>query len=81
MTLLYFDGCSNWQLTHTRLIEALRATGHPDQPVTLRTVTTPEQADPFTDRNAPVGPSCRMFTTPAGHAGLRPSRRFTAVLT
>jgi hypothetical protein len=85
VTLLYFDGCPNWELTYARLREALAASGHPDQPITLRTVTTPEQAqaeqfggsptvlidgtDPFADSRAAVGLTCRMFTTPAGLAG------------
>ncbi|MBW3638300.1 MAG: thioredoxin family protein [Actinobacteria bacterium] len=96
VTLLYFDGCPSWQLADKRLLEALALTGHPDQPVTRRQVTTPEQAeqlgfrgsptvlvdgrDPFAEPGAPTGLACRMFRTPDGLAGAPTVEQLVAVL-
>ncbi|MDQ3612268.1 MAG: thioredoxin family protein [Actinomycetota bacterium] len=96
VTLLYFDGCPSWQLADERLLEALALTGHPDQPVTRRQVTTPEQAeqlsfrgsptvlvdgrDPFAEPGAPTGLACRMFRTPEGLAGAPTVEQLVAAL-
>ena len=85
VTLLYFDGCPNWQETEQRLRLALRALGTHEQQLTRRKVNSPEEAeqlsfrgsptvlvdgeDPFADPAAPVGLSCRLFPTPTGLAG------------
>ncbi|MDP9397784.1 MAG: thioredoxin family protein [Actinomycetota bacterium] len=85
VTLLYFDGCPNWQETDERLRLALRTLGEDEQQLEWREVNSPEEAerlsfrgsptvlvdgeDPFADPSAPVGLSCRLFRTPAGLAG------------
>ncbi len=82
--LLYFDGCPNYLKTITLLREALSAGGSSDE-IELVNVDTPEAAerwqfrgsptilidgkDPFLDRDAPVGLSCRIYLTPDGLAG------------
>ena len=96
VTLLYFDGCPSWQLADERLLKALALTGHPDQPVTRRQVTTPEQAeqlgfrgsptvlvdgrDPVAEPGAPTGRACRMFRTPDGLAGAPTVEQLVAAL-
>jgi hypothetical protein len=85
VTLLYFDGCPNWQVADARLREALIRAGRDDVHVEHRLVATPEQAeavgfrgsptvlvdgqDPFADPNAPVGLSCRVYRTEVGLGG------------
>ena len=85
VTVQYFDGCPNWQLTRDLVQEALRVVGLPAGALRLQAVPTAEQAeavgfrgsptvlvdgvDPFADPAAPVGLSCRLFPTPAGPAG------------
>jgi len=85
LSLLYFNGCPNWRLADERLRNALDRLGQPDQPIEYLTVTTPEQIDqlqfrgsptvlvngrdPFLDRDAPVGLSCRVYRTGDGLAG------------
>lgn len=83
ITLLYFDGCPNWQDAdaHLRILEA----EIPGLRVTRRIVDTPEEAersrfrgspsvlidgvDAFADDDAPVGLSCRVYQTPQGPTG------------
>ncbi len=97
VTLLYFDGCPSWQLADERLFEALTLTGHPEQTVTRRQVTTPEQAeqlgfrgsptvlidgrDPFAEPGVPTGLACRMFRTPDGLAGAPTVQQLVDALT
>ena len=85
VSLLYFDGCPHWRVADERLYEALARVGRPDVPIEYLTVTTPEQADelrfsgsptvlvngqdPFLERAAPVGLSCRIYRTDEGLAG------------
>jgi hypothetical protein len=85
VTLLYFDGCPNWTVADERLREALDQTGNPDVEVSYRKVSTPQDAesvefrgsptilvdgrDPFLERDAPVGLSCRVYRSEAGLAG------------
>lgn len=85
VTLVYFDGCPNWQVADQRLHEALDQLGRHDSSVDYHQVVTPEQAeseqfrgsptvlvdgvDPWADVNAEVGLSCRVFKTPDGLAG------------
>ncbi len=96
VTLLYFDGCPNWQQTEQRLHEALTRVGLPDTMLTRQAVDTPEDAerlafrgsptvlvnghDPFADPAAPVGLSCRVFQTPDGLAGAPTVEQLVAVL-
>ena len=81
VSLLYFDGCPNWQETESRLREVLG----PDATLTYVHVGTQEEAerlsfrgsptvlvdgrDPFADAGDPVGLSCRVFRTPEGLRG------------
>lgn len=83
MTLLYFDDCPNWTVVdeHLRTL----ASEYPDIEIDRRIVDTVEDAeatrfrgspsiivdgvDPFTDPDAPVGLSCRVYQTPDGPAG------------
>ena len=85
LSLLFFDGCPNWRVTHDRLREALARVGRDDVSVELRIVATPEEADaegfrgsptvlvdgqdPFLDRDSPVGLSCRVYRTADGLTG------------
>ena len=85
MSLLYFDGCPNWQEADERLREALARAGRDDVRVERHLVATHEEAvsagfrgsptvlvngwDPFADPDAPVGLSCRMYRTENGLAG------------
>ncbi len=85
VVLLYFDACPNWRLAEQRLRSLLRELGHEPDAVRLQQISTPEQADllsfrgsptvlidgvdPFADPAAPVGLSCRVFSTPNGLEG------------
>jgi hypothetical protein len=96
VTLLYFDGCPNWQVADGRLREALTRAGRDDVRVQHRQITTPEQAeaagflgsptvliggrDPFADPDTPVGLSCRVYRTEAGLAGAPTVESLLAVL-
>lgn len=94
--LLYFDGCSNWQLADERLQHALVQARRDDVRVTRRQVNTPEQAeaagfrgsptvlvngrDPFAGPDSAVGLSCRVFRTEFGLAGAPTVEQLLAVL-
>ncbi|MCU1606716.1 MAG: hypothetical protein JWP46_3181 [Modestobacter sp.] len=96
MTLLYFDGCPNWQEADTRVRQALREVGSPEDVLTLRRVQTPEQAellsfrgsptvlvngeDPFAEPAAPVRLACRVYRTADGLTGAPSVDELTAVL-
>ena len=96
VTLLFFDGCPNWQEADARIRQALREIGAPQGAVTLRRVETPEEAeqlsfrgsptvlidgdDPFADPSAPVGLSCRVYRIAAGLVGVPPLAALTAAL-
>jgi hypothetical protein len=96
VTVLYFDGCPNWQVADERLREALKLADRDDVRVEHRLVSTPEEAqaagfrgsptvlvngqDPFADPDAPVGLSCRVFRTEAGLAGAPTVEQLLAVL-
>jgi hypothetical protein len=85
VSLLYFDGCPNWNVANERLREALTHLGHGHADVQHHQVATPEEAeeaqfrgsptvlvngrDPFLDHESPVGLSCRVYRTPDGLAG------------
>ena len=45
ISLLYFDGCSNWHVADERLHAALVAVGRPDDEVGHVLVSTPEEAE------------------------------------
>lgn len=96
VTLLYFDGCPNWQVADERLQEALARAGRDDVRVQRRLVSTREEAeaarfrgsptvlvdgrDPFADPAAPVGLSCRVYRTADGLAGSPTVDQLLAVL-
>lgn len=96
VTVLYFDGCPNWHEAAEHVRQALREVGLPASALTLRRVSTPEEAermsfrgsptvlvngvDPFADPTAPVGLACRVYRTENGLAGTPPPDALTAVL-
>lgn len=96
ITLLYFDGCPNWSVADERLREALSQTGNPNVEVAYRKVSTPQEAeevgfrgsptilldgrDPFLDREAPVGLSCRVYRSEAGLMGAPTVQQLVEVL-
>lgn len=83
VTLQYFNGCPNWKETEAH-IETLRSEGF-DLAFDRQLIETPEAAeqygfrgsptvlidgvDPFADRDAPVGLSCRVYQTETGFGG------------
>ena len=83
VTLLYVDGCPNWAETDAHL--RMLADEFPDMVIIRVVVTSPEDAerlrfrgspsvlidgiDPFSDSDAPVGLSCRVYSTPHGLVG------------
>ncbi|MDQ3709583.1 MAG: thioredoxin family protein [Actinomycetota bacterium] len=93
VTLLYFDGCPNWQTAAARLTALADEL---DLTVTRRQITTPEQAeevgfrgsptvlvdgrDVFAVGHEPVGLSCRVYETPDGSAGAPTLEQLRAVL-
>lgn len=82
VTLLYFDGCPNWQIADERL-RGLRS--ELDFMLEHRKVETPEEAeragfrgsptvlvdgtDPFARGDEPSGLACRVYPTPDGSQG------------
>ena len=82
VTLVYFDGCPNWQSTNARL-ESLA--GEISFELDRRKIETVEDAerlkfrgsptvlidddDPFASGDEPVGLSCRVYRTENGLAG------------
>ena len=84
ITLQYFDGCPNWKTTDAHLT-TLIAEHDLDATIHYQLIDTPEAAqqhnfrgsptvlindvDPFTDPDAPVGLSCRIYQTALGPAG------------
>lgn len=82
VTLLYFEGCPNWETTY-RQLETLSV--ELDFELDRRQIDTPEDAerlafhgsptvlvdgrDPFAAGDEPVGLSCRVYVTDAGLAG------------
>ena len=84
ITLQYFDGCPNWEVTAAHLRELI-AQHQANASLHLQLIDTPEAAeihgfrgsptvlvngnDPFADPGAPVGLSCRVYVTPDGLAG------------
>ncbi len=93
VTLLYFDGCPNWQLADGRLATLAAELGFE---VARRRVDTPEEAEALAFRGSPtilvdgrdayargdepVGLSCRVYETPDGPAGAPTERQLRALL-
>jgi hypothetical protein len=94
VTLLYFDGCPNWETTYQQL-KTLSAELHFG--LDRRQVDTPEEADrlafrgsptvlvdgqdPFAAGDEPVGLSCRVYLTDAGLAGAPTEQQLREALT
>lgn len=94
VTLLYFDGCPNWQVTNSQL-ESLA--GEIGFDFDRRRVETSEEAerlkfrgsptvlidneDPFACGDEPVGLSCRVYRTEKGLAGAPAEGQLREVLT
>lgn len=94
VTLLYFEGCPNWQTTYRQLETLADELGFE---LERRQVTTPEDADrltfrgsptvlvdgddPFATGNEPVGLACRVYVTDAGLAGAPTEQQLREALT
>ena len=90
------EGCPNLPVTRRRLVAALDAVGQPDIGIRLRVVRTDADAaelgftgsptilidgsDPFPDRHAVVGLSCRLYRTTAGASGSPSVEQLAAAL-
>ncbi|WP_304453285.1 thioredoxin family protein [Nocardiopsis sp. YSL2] len=95
--LLYFSGCPNWRVAQERLIEALRLTGHAEQPIALVEVDTDERARQLRFPGSPTirldgrdalptpvqnhGMSCRVYAGPDGLSGAPSLDQLVRVLT
>ena len=85
VVLQYSADCPNWQRAHDLVRQVLHQLAQPDDVLVLQAVSTPQEAesvgfrgsptvlvdgvDPFADPSAPVGLTCRVFSTPDGLAG------------
>lgn len=83
--LQHIDDCPNWEVASKRLREALVATGHGDDPIALRTVRDPSEAERMGFAGSPTiyadgidlfasgedggALACRVYMTPSGLAG------------
>jgi len=83
--LLHIAECPNWEATSHLLRAALDATGHPDTPITVTLISSPESAERVPFAGSPtilvdgtdLFPSgertyelaCRMYLTSTGLAG------------
>ncbi len=54
VTLLYFDGCPNWEIADSRLTEAFGLVGHPEQHVERMLIATDEEAQAARFRGSPT---------------------------
>lgn len=95
ITLLYFEGCPNWQLAEQRL--GVLAAERPGLTVTRHVVETVEEAervgflgspsfqvdgvDVFATTGSQVGLTCRRYPTPDGVAGAPTVDQLRAALT
>lgn len=93
VTLLYFDGCPNWEATD----QHLRALADEfDLQISYRKIESPEEADEVDFRGSPtvlldghdplatgdelVGLSCRIYQTAGGPAGSPTIKQLRAAL-
>jgi len=95
VTLLYFDGCPNWQVADRRLAQL--AAERPDVTVSRRRVETAQEAerlrfggsptilvdgvDVFAGPRTTVGLTCRLYVTPDGLAGAPTLDQLRAAIT
>lgn len=96
ITVQHFNDCPNWLITIERIEQVVEQTDI-DATVRLQLINTPEAAeahnfrgsptvlidgiDPFADVDAPVGFSCRVYTTPDGLAGSPTIDQITRAIT
>ena len=92
----FVEGCPNLPVTRQRLALALDAVGRGDIDIRLRMVRTDAEAgelgftgsptilidgsDPFPDRHAMVGLSCRLYRTAEGPSGSPTIEQLTTAL-
>lgn len=92
----FVEGCPNLPVTRQRLALALDAVGRGDIDIRLRMVRTDAEAgelgftgsptilidgsDPFPDRHAMVGLSCRLYRTAGGPSGSPTIEQLTTAL-
>jgi hypothetical protein len=82
VTLRYFDGCPNWEVTDRRLRSLEHELGFtlayeqvesPEEAERLEFAGSPtvlvDGADPFATGDEPTGLACRMYATPDGPQG------------
>lgn len=83
--LQHIDDCPYWEVASERLREAMVAVGHGDDPVAVRTVRDPDEAEQMGFAGSPTiyadgidlfprgddggALACRVYRTPAGLAG------------
>ena len=93
VTLLYFEGCSNWEVADERLRQLA---GEYGLTLARRRVDTPEQAeregfsgsptvlvdgvDPFATGDQPSGLACRIYADEEGPQGAPSLEQLRAVL-
>ncbi len=53
ITILYFDGCPNWELARERVIEAVKLAGA-SKDIEVRRVDSPEEAEQFGFSGSPT---------------------------
>ena len=94
VTVMYFDGCPNWQLADERLRQLQGELGFS---LHYSRVETPEEAertgfrgsptvlidgaDPFAVGDEPTGLACRVYATPDGAQGAPSIEQLRAALT
>ncbi|MBG6185587.1 hypothetical protein IWX65_003568 [Arthrobacter sp. CAN_A214] len=94
ITLQYFDGCPNWEITLERLM--VLTAERPDIVVTRQRIDTADEAervgfhgsptilingtDVFADASTQVGLACRRYLTPEGPAGAPTIEQMRAAL-
>ena len=93
VTLMYADGCPNWEITDQRLrllkyelrytLEYAKVES-PEQSQPVDFLGSPtvlvDGTDPFTNGDNPTGPACRVYATPAGLQGSPTLEQLRAVM-
>lgn len=94
--VLHIDQCPNWEEAGGRLRTALNMTGHGDTVISFRLLRTPEDAahvpfagsptitldgeDLFPSDGRTTDLACRIYSTPAGLAGLPTVEQLTRAI-
>jgi hypothetical protein len=95
--VLHIEECPSWVETGKRLETALAATGHATTTITFRLIRTPEDAsrvpfagsptitldgrDVFPSDGRTTDLACRIYSTPAGLAGLPTTEQLQEAIT